>query len=321
MTWFPVLAKTADQELMVVEMETFGGSVEDVRAYCAVVEFGTVSEAARQTGETKGAVSRRLSRLERRLGVTLLARTARAVSPTEEGLAFHAKARDALAALDDAAQDARLARAIPHGHLRVTAPVDIGINVLPELLVRFRQLHPQITVELLLSDVALDLAAHRIDLALRATLGELPDMGYRASVIAEFHDKLYASPGYLAARGTPAAPGHLAEHDFIVSRPSGGGTQLTLTAPRGRMERTIIRPVFRTSDYGSALQLAASGGGIAPIPDLVAAALVTAGALRPVLPDWSVAQGRLHGISLGGREAPARVRVFREFVRAELRER
>jgi len=309
---------------MVVETETIGGALlggalEDVRAFCAVAEFGTVSAAARQLGETKGSISRRLSRLERRLGVTLLARTPRAVSPTEEGVAFHAKAREALAWLDDAAEGARRSQSVPRGHLRVTAPVDFGMDVLPELVVRFRTMHPQITVELLITDSALDLAANRVDLALRASVGDLPDMGYRASMVAQFRIGLYAAPAYLAARaGGPDAPSALAEHDLVVSREFAGTVQLLMTDRRGRSSEVIARPAIRTSDYASVLRLAIAGGGIGPIPDLVAAASVASGALSPVLPAWSVSQGTLYAVSLGGRDAPARVRVFRDFVRMEL---
>lgn len=142
---------------MVDETETLGGALEDVRAFCAVVEFGTVSAAARQLGETKGSISRRLSRLERRLGVTLLARTSRAVSPTEEGTAFYSKAREALVWLDDAAEGARQSKAVPRGHLRVTAPVDITLDVLPMIVVSFRALYPQISVELLATDAPLEI--------------------------------------------------------------------------------------------------------------------------------------------------------------------
>lgn len=307
---------------MVDQSETLGGALEDVRAFCAVAEFGTVSAAARQLGETKGGVSRRLSRLERRLGVTLLARTPRAVSPTEEGLAFYAKAREALAWLDDAVEGARQSQEVPRGHLRVTAPVDLGMDVLPELVVRFRARHPQIAVELLLTDAPLDLAANRVDLALRASVGVLPDMAYRASAVARFQIRLFASPQYLETRGgAPDLPAALATHDLVVSREFAGAAQLQLTDRRGRSEAVVARPVVRTSDYASVLRLAVAGGGIGPIPDLVAAAAVTAGAIVPVLPEWSVSAGTLYAISLGGRDAPARVRLFRDFVRTELEAR
>lgn len=303
---------------MVDTAETLDGSLEDLRAFCAVVEFGTVSAAARLLGETKGGVSRRLSRLERRLGVALLARTPRAVSPTGEGAAFYAKAREGLSLLDDAAEAARRSRSVPRGHLRVTAPMDIGIDVLPALVVSFRRAHPQITVELLLTDAPLDLASNRVDLALRATPGDLPDMGYRAAAVAAFRIGLYAAPAYLAARGRPEAPSDLSGHDLVTAREAVGAAQMVLADRRGRTERVVARPAIRTTDYASIRRIAVAGGGIAPIPDLVAAASVASGALERVLPDWSSGEARLHAISLGGREPPARVRVFREFVRAKL---
>lgn len=97
------------------------------------------------SAEAKDSVSRRLKRLEQRLGVPLLARTPRAVSLTEEGMAFHSKTREALSWLDDAAENTRHSRTVPRGHLRITAPVDFGMDVLPRLIARLRGLHPQIT--------------------------------------------------------------------------------------------------------------------------------------------------------------------------------
>ena len=305
-------------QLMVDESETFGGALDDVRAYCAVVEFGTMSAAARLLGETKGSVSRRVSRLEKRLGVALLARTPRAVSPTEEGTAFFERARESLRLLDDAAEAAQAARAEPQGHLRVTAPVDFGMDVLPPLLVRFRAQHPGITVELLLDDATLDLAANRIDLALRATPGDLPDMGYRASLILAFSIDLYAAPAYLAAQGEPATPAALGGYALISSRATAGAVALQLLDRKGRSETVTMRAPVRCPDFASALRLAVAGGGIAPIPAPVATQALAARALQRVLPDWRVADARLFAISLSGRDAPARVRVFREFLREEL---
>lgn len=314
---FPFCRKMAEFELMVDESETIRGALEDVRALCAVVELGTLAAAARQLGETKGSISRRISRLERRLGVLLLARHPRAVTPTEEGTAFHARAREALALLDEAAAGAQEARSVPRGHLRVTAPTDIGVDVLPELVVRFRALHPQITVELLVTDAPLDLAATRVDLALRASVAGLPDMGYRASTVLVFALRLYAAPDYLDARGAPTAPAALPEHDLVVGREAVGAAELVLHQGR-RSERIRVQPAIRTGDYASAHRIAVAGGGIAALPTMVADASVAAGRLVPVLPEWQLATGRLHAISLGGGEAPARVRAFRQFLREAL---
>jgi len=308
----------ARMEQMVAKTETLGGSLEDVRAFCAVYELGSISAAARRLGTTKGGLSRRVSRLEERLGVKLLARTPRAVSPTEEGAAFYAKAGDALALLDDAADGARQARSVPHGHLRVTVPLDFAVDVLPPLMVEFQAEHPQITVELFISDAMLDLATLGIDLALRASAQDLPDSNYRASALIEFPIVLYAAPDYLAEHGTPARPSDLAEHAIVATREPVGAGRRTLTHRRGRSESVTVRPRIQSGNYAITCRMVAERGGIGALPEIVAASALGAGRLVRVLPDWTVAQARLHAISLAGREAPARVRVFREFIRERL---
>ena len=303
---------------MVAISETLGGSLEDVRAFCAVYEVGSISGAARRLGMTKGGLSRRVSRMEERLGVKLLARTPRAVSPTEEGSAFYARASDALALLDDAADVARKARSIPHGHLRVTVPMDFAVDVLPPLMLQFQAEHPQVTVEMLVSDAMLDLAALGIDLALRASAQDLPDTGYRASVLIEFPIVLYAAPQYLATHGTPSRPADLADHAVVSTREAVGAGQRTLTHRRGRSEVVTVRPRIQSGNYAITCRMVAEGGGIGALPEILAASAVRSGRLVRVLPDWVVSQARLHAVSVAGREAPARVRVFREFIRERL---
>ena len=106
--------------LKVDEMETISGSLEDVRAFCRVVELGTLSAAARVMGETKGGISRRLRRLEEGLGLQLLARHPRSVAVTTEGQLFYSKARDGLLLLEEAAELARATRSEPRSTLRAS---------------------------------------------------------------------------------------------------------------------------------------------------------------------------------------------------------
>ncbi len=291
--------KPVELQPMVDEMETgsrvaapdpreFGGSLDDIRAFCAVVEFGSISAAAGELGETKGGVSRRVTRLERRLGATLLARRPRAVSVTEEGLAFHHKAREALSLLSDAADSASEARSVPRGHLRVAAPVDFGLELLPPIISRFRRQFPQITVELLLTSSALDLTTHRIDLALRAS-SELPDMDYRAAPLVSFDVRLYATPAYLAERGEPREPRDLTGHDLVVARDLMGPTAMSLTS-RGRVERVVLKPAVQTGELASVSRIVFADGGIGPVPDVVATTAVEDGRLCAVLPRWTVSK-------------------------------
>ncbi|MBX9931693.1 MAG: LysR family transcriptional regulator [Methylobacterium sp.] len=304
---------------MVARSETFHGRLDDVRAFCAVVDFGIVTRAAEAMAETKGSISRRISRLESALGTTLLARTSRAVSPTAEGLVFHARAQESLAILDEALETARDARHVPRGQLRVTTSVDFGIEVMPDLVAGFRTLYPQITLDLIVTDTRLDLAANRIDLALR--LGrDAPDSGYRAPILAGLTIGFYAAPAYLARHPAPHDVDGLADHDLVLSREHPNAPHSRLTDGEGRTFALGLPPVVRATDFATVLRLTLAGIGIGVIPSLVAARSVLAGDLVPVLPDWQGRDGTLRAVSLAGRELPARVRLFREFVRTELAE-
>ena len=297
---------------MVAKTETFRGGLDDVRAFCTVVDLGTVTAAAASLRETKGSVSRRISRLERALGVRLMARTSRAVSPTAEGLAFYAKVQESLTLLDEAAETARDARTVPAGHLRITTSIDFGIEVMPEIIASFREAYPQITVEMLNTDARLDLAANRIDLALR--LGSAEETGYRAVVLATLTAALYAAPAYLLRRPAPADLAALHDHDLILARERFGAAALALTDGQGRTEPLSVNPAIRVSDFATALRLTLAGAGIGHLPSLVAARAVAAGQLQRVLAPWATRGAALRAVTLAGRELPARVRVFREHV-------
>ncbi|KQP10378.1 LysR family transcriptional regulator [Methylobacterium sp. SD274] len=304
---------------MVAKTETFGGGLDDLRAFCAVVDLGTVTAAAASRGETKGSLSRRISRLEAALGATLVARHPRAVSPTAEGLAFYAKVQESLALLDEAAETARDARTVPAGHLRVTTSVDFGIELMPGIVASFRRAYPQITVDMINTDARLDLAANRIDLALR--LGDAEETGYRAALILRLWVGLYAAPDYLARRPAPTSLAALAEHDLILSRERPGALGIMLSDGRGRTEQVALSPAVRASDFAAVLRLTLAGTGIGHLPSAVAAGSVENGALVRVLAPWATAGGALRAVSLAGRELPARVRVFREHVRSEMMKR
>ena len=304
---------------MVAKTETFGGGLDDLRAFCTVVDLGTVTAAAASRGETKGSLSRRISRLEAALGAILIARHPRAVSPTAEGLAFYAKVQESLALLDEAAETARDARTVPAGHLRVTTSVDFGIELMPGIVASFRRAYPQITVDMINTDARLDLAANRIDLALR--LGDTEETGYRAALILRLWVGLYAAPDYLARRPAPTSLAALAEHDLILSRERPGALGIMLSDGQGRTEQVALSPAVRASDFAAVLRLTLAGTGIGHLPSAVAAGSVANGAIVRVLAPWATSGGALRAVSLAGRELPARVRVFREHVRSEMMKR
>ena len=139
-------------------------------------------------------------------------------------------------------------------------------------------------------------------------------MNYRASALAHFRIQLYAAPD----QPLPEHPSELGDYPLLASRELSGATTLELEDERGRRSALTVRPVMRTNDFASALQLLRHGVGIGPLPDLIARESVARGELVQVLPHWHLSRGTLFAISLGGAQAPARVRVFREFLRQQL---
>jgi DNA-binding transcriptional LysR family regulator len=259
-------------------------ALPDVRAFCAVVDAGSVTGAARLLGETKGAVSRRLARLEASLGVALLRRSPRLVVPTEEGLLYRARVGVALEALDDAARALDGAREVPRGLLRITAPADLGSAWLPEICARFMARYPEIRLEVLASDERLDLDAHHIDCALR--VGVLRDSSLRVVKLLDLGIGLYASPAYLRVHGTPTRPEQLTAHRLAayvrMPRP------LDLAFERGGRTTRVTLDATVLGDGAFVRELVLAGGAICGHPRIVGDRDVAAGRLVRLLPDYEV---------------------------------
>ena len=298
------------------ESATLGGSLADIRAFCRIVELGSLSAAARILGETKGGVSRRISRLESHLQLQLLARHPRSVSVTTEGQLFYTKAREGLLLLEEGAELARSTRSEPRGTLRITAPLDLALEWLPRQLVAFAERYPQIRVELLTSDQRLDLASHQIDIALRATSGGLPDMGYTARHLCALPMGWFATPEYLAKHAAPCAPEDLHRHALILT---GHDAQQPLTLQQGKLqEQLTLLPRLQCRDYATAQRLTLCHGGVGYFPALIAQPALALGLLQPVLGDWQAPAGELYLITLSAPRSPARVQAFKEFLQAQL---
>lgn len=305
----------------VVETETAATDVDDLRAFCRVVDLGSITGAAKALGETKGGVSRRITRLERSLGVVLLRRSPRLVQATEDGAAYRASVGRVLEMLDEANAQARRALTAPSGHLRVTAPTDVGITLMPPVVASFVERYPDISVEMVLTEKLLDFDAHQIDVALRAGQG-LQDSALVAHRLLEIEAKLYASPEYVKKHGAPKRVGDLEAHRMLLGQGGRGASALTLHrgAEEHRLRFKGHVPVSG-SDYSFPREVALGGGGIALLPDVVTRNDVVAGRLVGVLKDWSGFKGTLFIVHHATRVLAPKVRVFREHIIAEFTER
>lgn len=298
----------------VAETETPATDLGDLRAFCRVVDLGSITGAARALGETKGAVSRRITRLESALGVVLLRRSPRLVQATEDGASYRASVGRVLELLDDANTRARQALTAPSGHLRVTAPVDVGLTLMAPIMAGFVERYPEITVETILTEKLLDFDGHQIDVAVRAG-GTLQDSTLVAHRLLDIRGQLYASPAYLKAQGVPRRPDELAGHRLLLVQTGRGGASLTLH--RGAEEHRLrhrAQGSLSGSDFAFTRELALGGSGVALLPDIVARAAVESGALVPVLKDWVGFSGTLYVVHLASRLLTPKVRVFRDYL-------
>jgi DNA-binding transcriptional LysR family regulator len=306
------------KQLTVAATETIRYQLDDLVAFLRVADHGSFTAAAAVLGESKGTVSRRISRLEAHLAARLLQRTSRTVALTEAGAHFQKAAQAALETLEQATQRMRKAQDEPEGTLRLTAPEDLATHLVAGLVRPFLDQHPRVRVEVVASDSVLDLAAHRLDVALRASEA-LADSGYVALRLAPLEMALFAAPAYLQAAGTPrrGVAGLGSEHRLVLRTGDVRGDRLWLREPGGSAERLSGRPVFQGSSYADVLAAVAEGIGIGLLPTMITRRAVGEGRLRRVLPRFSATGAWLFLVHARGL-LPARVRAFRDHARTAL---
>jgi DNA-binding transcriptional LysR family regulator len=188
--------------------------LREMEMFVRVVDAGSFSSAAHDLKIGQPAISKTIASLEDRLGVRLLVRSTRRLTPTEAGVAFYERALRAITEANEADAAARGVAASLEGRLRISAAVTFSrIHVVPRLA-EFLDAHPRLELELVMDDCPRDLVAENIDAALR--LGALTDSSLRARKLAQSDRLVVASPAYLARRGTPSTPADLLNHDSII---------------------------------------------------------------------------------------------------------
>ena len=286
-------------------------------AFLRVAETGSFTAAGTRLGIPKSTVSRRVARLEDKLGVQLLHRTTRSLALTEAGALFHERAGRALASLDEATLAAREGRETARGHLRMTAPYDVGAGSLADLIAAFTRAYPEVTVEVVLSDRTLDLVAEGLDLGLRGAAA-LPDSSLVARKLSSLKFHLVASPAYVQRHGLPRTPAELGAHALALLRATGGRGKLPLVGPDGATEELAVRAAVSSNGFGFLRSAALAGGHIAILPDMQAAADVRGGRLVRVLPEYTVGEGNVYLVHPAAKVLPAKARAFRDFLLANI---
>ncbi len=294
---------------------------DDIAAFAAVVETGTVSAAARRLGVAKSVVSKRVTELERGLGATLLKRSPRSVTLTDRGRTFYERSRAIMAALDEAATAVREEAGELRGLLRIAAPITFGTMYLGGLLWPLLRQHPALEVAIDLDDRAVDLLGSGYDLGIR--VGALADSSLIGRKLADIARVLCASPKYLAAAGAPASLDELPRHDCIGYAHLAAGQVWQFQPLRGTTELRSIRVKSRfVANNGELMRGAAIAGlGLLMVPEFIAAEALRAGDLVRVLPGCRPVPTALHALYPRDRHGSARVRAIVEQLVAAMRPR
>lgn len=279
-----------------------------IAAFVAVADAGTFSGGAREIGIPKGSISRRISRLEKELGVRLFHRTTRKVTLTDIGQAYYLRCRHGFDELAAANQLVSETVARPKGVLRIAAPAAFGRGVFADWVNTYLKLYRDTKVELLLGDDFVDLIEQRVDLAFR--FGQLQDSSLIARKLATTRRILCASPEYLVSRGEPAIAEELAQHDAIVHSATLANDAWRLVDENGVEARAPITPRLSGQSLDIVLNAALAGLGIALVPEAPVQGHLANGRLKRVLERYATPSQGLFAVYSSSRQLSINVRSF-----------
>ena len=291
----------------------------EMEVFVRAVELGSFSAAGRRLGLTPSAVSKLVARIEDRLGTRLLLRSTRALRPTPEGELYLSRARAVLAEIEDTERAvAGGARAVPRGRLRVSASVGFGSRCLVPLVPEFLALHPQVQLDLSLSDGMVDLVEDRVDIAFRS--GPLRDSALKARLVLRSRQVVVAAPAYLARHGTPLRPEELDRHNCLTFnfRRSLDEWPFRLV-PGGPVHTRAVPGNLQVNNGPTLRQLCLAGLGLARLGRFHVQSDIEAGRLVAVLEAFNAQDIEpIHAVFLGHEHLAARIRAFIDFLAARL---
>lgn len=285
--------------------------------FVRVLEAGSFSTAARHLNIRQSSVSKGIAQLEERLGVRLLMRSTRTVTPTEAGQNFYVHACRAIKEVEEAELAARGTHAALTGSLRVSASVTFGkLHIVPRLPF-FLAAHPNLSIDLILDDRAIDLIGEGVDVGL--WFGPLPSSSLIARKVATSSRLVFGAPAYFERAGIPTTPIELNGHSAVIYTQDPGGSD-TWSFRQGDSEVSVsISGRLRVSASEGVRAAVLGGLGLAIVPRWMFAPELAHGAVRAVLADWSLPAGDIWAVSPTGRKASAKARAFTRFVETELR--
>jgi DNA-binding transcriptional LysR family regulator len=285
----------------------------DMETFVRVIEAGSFSAAAQQMRVGQPAISKAISRLEQRLGVHLVLRSTRGLSPTEAGRSYYDEARAVLQRAEQAEMAVSNVGKSLSGRLRISAPVTFArLHIVPKLESLLKA-HPALDVEIILSDRLIDVIEEGIDVALR--MGSLVDSALIARKIGSCRRVVLAAPRYFEKFGKPLKPDELSQYEAVVYTEPSGGTGWVFH--KGSEEVTVIlRGRVRLSAAEGVREAVLAGLGLTISSEWLFTPELASGAVERALTEWWLPDMDLWALFPAGRLVNPKVRAFVAFVEA-----
>ncbi|MGH1477238.1 MAG: LysR family transcriptional regulator [Geminicoccales bacterium] len=289
--------------------------IDGMQSFVAVVESGSFAAAGQRLGISNKLVSKRVAQLEIQLGMTLLHRTTRSMSLTHEGERYLEGARRVLAELEQLESEFDDSQGLK-GTVRVATPITYGDTAVAHAASRFVEQHPNVTIELDLSDHYADLAKGGFDLAIR--IGALSDSSLIVRKLGETDMKVVVAPSYLEKHGTPEHPTQLSEHICIRDANNPDANRWPFTIEGQTVQVPVFGPYLANSPPACLVPTRA-GQGVFNCPDVFLGDDLKAGRLIELFPDFHSRTLPIQSVQLPSAFRKPRVNAFVEFMRQEIR--
>jgi DNA-binding transcriptional LysR family regulator len=289
---------------------------QEMTVFVRVADTGSLSRAARELKLSQPSVSRIVGTLEARLGTTLLLRTTRSISLTDAGALYLERTRRLLAEMEEAEQATRGVDSL-HGIIRLAMPMMYGTRAIIPSLKPFLARHPDLKVELVMSDARQNLITDGVDLAIRINVGPLDDSSFGARKLAFVERLVIAAPAYLSARGVPATPADLAQHDCILQHGSFGRESWRFRHNKTVTSVAVEARVWTNSGPG-VLAATVAGLGIALGTRVMAGDELRTGQLTELLQPYRLDPAEVYAVFPAGPRLSAKVRAIVDHLAAHL---
>lgn len=290
-------------------------TLANLRAFVAAAETGSFSEAARQAGLAPSVIAKRIDQLEWRIRAPLFARSTRRLTLTDVGERYLPTLRTLVRQMEDTLDGMAQASGALEGHIRIKMPTTLGQLYLSELLNRFLQSQPRISMEVVLADRSVNPIEEGFDMAIGArpeSYGQVLD-----HPLCPIRRRLCAAPDYLARKGTPQTPADLLEHDCLVLATTG--TRWELQGPQG-LVGVDVRAKLKSNDGLALHEATLSGQGVALLADYLVAPALRDGRLQEVLPGMQLPDIWLKALVPANRIDLPRIRALLLWLTEHLRQ-